>query len=71
MTSTYGKRTKKSVEIKHSEYKDFETLSYFELENQHKLRSNERFANTKMATDIRYRVELYEVNGTTENIGGR
>lgn len=66
MASGSGKRINNTRKIQHSEYQEFEALSYFELESQHKSTSIDRQANTEMAPEVRYRDELYEVNGASE-----
>ena len=52
--------------IQHTSYDGFETMNYFVKSSPKSKVFKELFANTFMAPNIRYRVELFEVNGADE-----
>ena len=51
----------------HNEHDNYETLSYFAVSDPISSKAKNLLGATKMASGIKYRVELYEINGTTEN----
>lgn len=64
--SLYSKNESPINNFQYKEYDDISTLSYFETEDNRKSNAKNLMASTKMSPGIKYRVELFEVNGGGE-----
>lgn len=65
-SSSITKNVIPKTTYEHKEYDKYETFSYFDTSDGGSLKSKKLLASTTMAPGVKYRVELFEVDGAVE-----